>query len=1487
MSSTPPKSTGAALVLGGGAAGVRCSLDLAEAGYKVYLVEKNIALGGHVSQLDKVFPYNKCSVCTLTPKLKEVAQNPNIEVLTNAELTALEGEAGAFTAFITRHPSFVDPVVCTTCGDCVVACPVVLPNWYNDRLNKRKAIGKLYQHAVPNHFAVTKSGHSPCKRACPVHTSAQGYIDLIAAGRFAEAYAVASEPNPFSAVCGRICDHECETACTRGEVDEPIAIADLKRFVADWATENVLLPTPVEVRYTEKIAVVGAGPAGLTAARELAGLGYQTTVFEAQAEPGGMLRYGIPEFRLPKAALRQDIDRVLALGVDLQCNKRAGADFTVDGLLGDGYKAVFIATGLQTPRPTRLPGDDRSGVLQALDVLRATAAQTPPTVGQRVVVVGNDDTALDTARTCLRLGAAAVTVVCSNDVTAAPTDADQQAAAAEEHIEIAYSLLPVEVLGDDRVTGVRFQRCNLGEPDEHGMRQPQLVENEFLVIDCDTAIFANGRTLTEDFIQGCEGLLLSSGQITVDRDTMMTTRESVFAGGDAASNGRWTAIEAIAAGRRAARSIHNYLRGEVLVPLDDSLMKEAKPAAHVLAQTAVKMRARMPQLAPSAASLTFAEVNLGFSADQAIAEAKRCLDCAVCGECMACERVCHPGALRHGGRDQDLQRQIGAVVVAAGFDGHDLSRHSEFGYGRYANVISSFGYERLLSPNGPTFGELTRPSDGAHPKKIAFIQPVDPEDPHYEACVSVCSMYATKESMLARDHVAAVECAVFSSERRPIGKGFESFYQSALARGVRYIPAQPSAVREDPATGDLLVHWQDEQGRHHADRYDMVVLAVALQPPHSAPALAATLGISLNDDGFCATQELAPVVTSRDGVFVAGTFSGPKDIPSSMAQASAAAAHVMMTLADSRGSVTAAAKKLPPERDVSAEAPRLGVFVCRCESERPNAVDVDETTRSSSTLPDVVYATAVDYACHPDGLALIRAKIAEHQLNRVVVAGCSPRTKEPAFQGALRQAGLNPFLVEIANIREHVSWAHASEPEAATAKAQDLVRMAAARARLLQPLQRHDASFTQTALVIGGGVAGMTAALAVASMGYPVHIIERSARLGGHALDPDISDLSLLAQSHAHSLERQITQHPLITVHLDTELAANRGFVGNFSSVLEATTTGERTTLEHGVVIVASGAREDRPDLYGLGKSPFVVTQADLARMLAENSFELEGAHNVGMILCGGSHDESTPCCSRTSCGQAVTNALALKEHHPDRQVTVWHKEAHIFGLNDDDELLLRAAELGVTFKRYSAGYEPRATFTADGVTIASASTLGDESAPVGLDLLVLTTPTVPNDGTAKLADLLRVPRGNDGFFLITDRNLHPDVNLRPVDFTREGIFLCGAAEYPKSLDETISQAYATAGRAAGALATATRKVGGSVSEVDQDTCIACLTCTRVCPIGVPIIDPVAKKAMIEPTICKGCGICVSQCPVKAITLHHYTDAQIIATEEALFMEVN
>ena len=553
------------LVVGGGIAGISAAEELADAGIEVHLVERQQSIGGYMSRLSKTFPTEDCAMCSLAPRLTNAATDSRIHIHALSDVTAVTGPPGEFNVTVRHRPRYVNEK-CVGCGECAAVCPVTYPNEFDFGVAERTAISRPFANAVPATFAVERRGWSPCKTTCPVHTSAHGYVALVAKGRYEEAYRVASEPNPFPSVCGRICTHVCETECTRGDVDEPVAIAGIKRFVADNGAPAEP-PAPLPVFYDEPVAIVGGGPAGLTAARELAQFGYKATVFEALPVAGGMLRVGIPEYRLPRPALQGEVDRITALGVELKTGVRCGTDFTVDSLFADGYKAVFLATGLHQSKDLPIEGLDQQGVVRAVEFLRAQALGEHPTTGKRVVVVGGGDVAYDAGRTAFRCGADEVTLACIEDERTAPASSEEIEEGKEEQVAVEYSLMPVEILGTGgAATGVKFQRCTLGEPNERGWRPPVPVEGEFVELEADTVIFAVGQAIVDDFLAGADDVAVERGQIQVDPDTMMTGRTGVFAGGDAAAMGPWTAIEAVAAGRRGARAIHNFLRGEQLVP---------------------------------------------------------------------------------------------------------------------------------------------------------------------------------------------------------------------------------------------------------------------------------------------------------------------------------------------------------------------------------------------------------------------------------------------------------------------------------------------------------------------------------------------------------------------------------------------------------------------------------------------------------------------------------------------------------------------------------------------------------------------------------------------------------------------------------------------------------------------------------------------------------------------------------------------------------
>jgi len=1479
---------GAVMVVGGGIGGIQAALDLAEAGFKVYLVESAPAIGGRMAQLDKTFPTNDCAICILSPKLVECGRHLNIEVLTNTELIGLKGEPGNFTAMLRRKPRYVDVNKCTACGDCAEACPVSLPSEYNAGLAQRKAIYQRYPQAIPRAFAIDKRGVSPCKAACPIGTSAQGYIALIAEGRFQEALEVSRRVNPFTSVCGRICYHPCEESCNRGKFDQPVAIAALKRFIADYAVQHGEEPVePVEVTRKEKVAIVGSGPCGLTAAQDLALLGYSVTVFEALPEPGGMLRYGIPPYRLPKDVLARDIKRISDLGVNILTNHPVK---DVEVLLHD-YDAVFVAVGAHKDIRMGIEGEDLKGVYSAIDLLRRINVGQEVEVGRKVYVVGGGNTAIDAARSCLRLGADA-TILYRRSRAEMPAHPFEIAAAEEEGVRIQFLTNPTRIMGrDGKVAALECVRMELGAPDETGRRRPIPIPGSEFTLEADSVIFAIGQRPDLSLLP--PDIRVSRRGITVDPETMATSREGLFAGGDAVTGPR-NAVEAIAAGHRAAEAIHKYLSGEeveFLPRVDEEKVVELsdEEIEERLANWGVERRgrAKMPTLPLERRLRSFEEVELGLSEEEAILEAKRCLSCAVCSECYACVKACQADAIMQDDMERIEEIPVGSVILAPGYKLYDPSLSEEFGFGRYPNVVTSIQFERLLSASGPTRGRILRPSDGKEPKRIAFIQCVGSRDRDHDYCSSICCMYATKEAILAREHLPGVECSIFMMDVRAFSKGFDDYYRRAQEEGIRYIRSRPYLI-EDPLSHDLFLLYEAEDNKLREEKFDLVVLSVGLEAPEKAHELAQALGIALDSQGFCRTEPFKPLETSRPGVYVCGAFSGPKDIPETVVEASGAAAKAMALLAEARGTLVER-KEYPPEIDVTGQEPRIGVFICHCGNNIAGVVDVAQVVEYAKMLPNVAYAGDNLYTCSQDAQEIIKEKIIEHSLNRVVVASCTPRTHEPLFQETMREVGLNPYLFEMANIRDQCSWVHSDEPELATEKAKALVRMAVARARRLEPLRRVALDLDRHALVIGGGAAGMNAALALAEQGFPVYLIERERELGGYLRHIHYTLDGLDPQAYLRDLIARVESHPLITVFKETKLVETKGFVGNFVSRLSK--NGEEREVRHGAVIVATGAEEWRGNAYLLGEDPRVMTQTEFEEILAEGRLDAKALRRLDaivMIQCVGPWDagEDVPFyCSRICCTVAIKNALKVKELNPEADVYILYKDVRTYGFWERYYTLAR--EKGVVFIRYTDEDKPAVRQVDGRLEVRVHEPILDREIVLSPDLLVLSTSVVPAEGSEELSELLKLPLTREGFFL------EAHVKLRPVDFASDGIFLCGLAHYPKFLEESIAQAHAVAARAATILAKEKLLVGGPVAVVDESKCTGCLTCVRVCPYGVPQINPekvgvggIHGVAEIEIARCQGCGTCAAECPAKAIQLLHFRDDQILAKEEALFAEV-
>jgi heterodisulfide reductase subunit A-like polyferredoxin len=912
-------------------------------------------------------------------------------------------------------------------------------------------------------------------------------------------------------------------------------------------------------------------------------------------------------------------------------------------------------------------------------------------------------------------------------------------------------------------------------------------------------------------------------------------------------------------------------------------------------------------LLPLAERVTsFREVVLGLNEHQAREEARRCLQCGLCSECLACVYACGVFAIDHNMVERHETLQVGSVILAPGYQPYQAAQAAEFGLGRYPNVISAMQFERLLSASGPSGGHAVRPSDGAPARRIAFLQCIGSRDQAHDYCSAVCCMYATKEAILAREHDPEARPHVFLMDMRAFSKGYQAYYRRAREQyGVEYTRCRVSNLREEPGTGNLIVRYMGEGsdpspvardqsagGLVAGHRslisegiFDLVVLSIGMEISGEVRRLAGDLNVTLDANGFCQTSLADPVETSRSGIYAVGPFREPKDIPESVIDASGAAGSAAARLAGARGDL-ARTIEYPPERDASSEPPRVGVFVCHCGSNIAGFVDVEAVAADAARLPGVVHADHLLYACSQDSTAAIQRRIGEHGLNRVVVASCTPLTHAPLFQDCLRQAGLNEHLLAMANIRNQCSWVHSDDRALATAKAGELVRMAVARVASLEPLFHQPVSIQPAALVVGGGPAGMTAALTLAGQGYNVHLVERQAELGGQ-----LRHLRTLAstdgrppadpQVYLAELLARVAAQPRITVHLETHVVEFTGFLGNFTSRLE-TADGTKKEIHHAVILVATGGQEYRGPEYGYGSDPRLLTQQEFEDRLARPE-DLGDPQHILMIQCVGPAEQT---CARTCCTVALKNALRLKELRPETQVTILYREIRTYGFKE--RLYTEARSRGVRFLRYDEDHKPRIEPSAAGAGLqvqAWEPAFGEELM-LQADLVILSMPMVPAEGSRDLATTLKVPVDQDGWFL------EAHVKLRPVEFASSGIYLAGVAHYPKLLEESVVQAQAAASRAATILSRPTLSVGGVVAQVRAEACVGCLTCVRVCPLGVPVVRPdfagvagIVGAAYIEPTICQGCGTCVGECPAGAIELLHYRRHQVEGQVLALFQE--
>ncbi len=1477
------KQVGAVLVVGAGIAGMQAALDCANSGFKVYLLEQQASIGGNMSRLDKTFPTNDCAMCMISPKLVETGRHLNIEIISYADLKRIEGEAGNFTVTVNKRARFVDEEKCNGCGDCAEACPVSITDTFNGSLADRKAVYRLYPQAIPNVFTIDKQlAPPPCRATCPAGVNAQGYVALISKGDFLGALDVVRDRMPFAGVCGRICHHPCESKCNRAEIDTPVSVRNLKRFVADYECDllekgesverkDTEIVQPEKQDYSEKVAIVGGGPAGLTCAADLAKLGYPVTLFDANDKLGGMMRNGIPPYRLPRETLDREIQLMLDEGVEVQSGKRLGEDFSLADLKEkQGYKSVFVATGAQLAKKIPLEGSDAEGLVYGIPFLHETNGGGKPDLGKRIAVIGGGNVAMDVARSAVRVAqGATVSLYCLESRVEMPAHEWEITEAEEEGVLINPSWGPKRVAqSDGKVKALELVRCTSVFDEQHRFN-PSFDKNETTSFDADTIILAVGQACDLSFLG--DDMKTNRGAIEVDRLTLETSVPDVFAGGDTAT-GPASLVQAVEQGHRAAISIHRHLRGEDLSVAREPVERptELAPIPN-WADCAEKPRAEMPTASLEDRVTSFMEIDSGYTEETAMAEAQRCLNCGGCSACRECVRVCKAHAIDHDMLDQERELNVGAVVLTSGYDLFDARRKSEYGFGRYPNVVTSMQFERILSASGPYEGHVQRPGDAKTPRKVAWIQCVGSRDvtEGNDYCSSVCCMYATKEAIIAKEHEAELEPTIFFIDMRAFGKGFESFYNRAKDDyGVRYVRSQVSSLKENPENGNVVVRYvgETESGpRITEEEFDMVVLSVGLVAGASTKQLSEITGIACNRYGFAEGNLELPLLSSKEGIYLSGAITGPKDIPETVMESSAAAALCGELLGSVRGTEVKI-QEYPAEKDVADEDARIGVFVCHCGTNIASTIDVADVADYIATIPGVVHTEHTIYTCSQDTQERMKDLIKEKGLNRVIVASCTPRTHEPLFQETMREAGLNKFLFEMADIREQCSWVHKARPDLATEKAKSLIRGSVGKSKLLDPLQFRRVEITKAGLVIGGGIAGMSAALSLAEQGYSVHIVEKDDHLGGNLLHISHSLEGYDWQAHLTDAIQRIESRDDITVHLNSKIEEAAGFVGNFKTKLS---DAPDVFIEHGVIIIATGAEEWQPDTFFFGQNQRVVTQRSLEPMI-ENGFDAE---TVVMVQCVGSRDADRPYCSRVCCSSAVRNALAIKDKKPDTKVYVLYRDIRTYQYKE--EYYRKAREKGVIFVHFPDDQYPEVTENGGALTVSVQDTVLAETLELKPDLLVLSAAIAADPKNARLSELLKVSLNEDGFFM------EAHVKLRPVDFANEGIFFCGLAHSPKNTEENITQALAAAGRAATILSKESLEVGGVVSHIDQDKCATCLTCVRECVYNAPFVNA-DGKAEIEEAKCQGCGNCASACPAKAIQLRTFTDAQ----ERALFHSI-
>ncbi len=849
------------------------------------------------------------------------------------------------------------------------------------------------------------------------------------------------------------------------------------------------------------------------------------------------------------------------------------------------------------------------------------------------------------------------------------------------------------------------------------------------------------------------------------------------------------------------------------------------------------------------------------------------IDYEHCIGCGACDRACAAGAISFLKSSQEIPLEVGSIIVATGFDVLEpLELRKEYGYGKYPNVITALQYERLLSSSGPTVGKVVRPSDGTKPRRVAWIQCVGSRSTQhgFPYCSRICCMYATKEAAITMENNPDIETSIFYMDLRAYGKDFQQYYQKAEAMGVRYVRSRPSNVYENPDQSITLVYEDTITGQVTEEVVDLLVLSTAVIPSPGNQKLAQVLGVDVDEHGFFLQKDilLEPMKSTRDGIFLAGCAQGPKDIPDSVAQASGAACKAVIPIRDRE---RAARREAPQERDVSLEKPRIGVFVCNCGKNIGGFVDVPEVTQQAANLPGVVFTEQNLFACSEDAQKRLKDAINEHGLNRVVMAACSPITHGQLFQQTCEEAGLNEYLFEMANIRNQCSWVHSDNRTLATEKAVDLMEMAVSKSQHLRSLRKQEIDVTRSCLVIGGGVAGLKAALNLADMGIDVYLVERDASLGGK-----LKDLYTLFPSDRRAddilspLLQALSFKRNITVFTDTEISAIDGYIGNFKAELVTNATGAFRNITVGTIIVATGFQEiDMTGMYGYGTHERIMTQTELEQHLKDGT--LGSPRTVVMINCAGAMDEERPYCCRIGCGVSVKNARLIKEATPDTRVFMLYQDLRMFGKYEEEYFANVLDTVNPTMIRYAPERKPEVTVRDGIVFVQVFDPLLNDEVEIEADLLVLTAQTQGDIHTSKLKQMLKIASDAAGFY----NEAH--AKIRPLDFATEGIYLCGSAHFPKNLPDSIAQAEGAASRAAIPLMVGKVSVEPTIASINEALCVGCGLCMSICPYNAIELDPARGVARITDVLCKGCGACVSACPSGASQQYHFNDAQLMS----------